>query len=297
MLHPRVLVPFLAITLIWGSTWLVIHDQLGVVPPSWSVAYRFLIGAATLFGVALVRREPVLLGKGGYGFAVALGLLQFALNFNFVYHAERFVTSGLVAVIFALLIVPNALFARLWLGQPVSRRFLGGSMVAILGVALLFIHEMRANPAGMLTSAIGVALALAGVLSASVSNVMQCTERSRHYPMTALVGWAMLTASLSVGGWAWLTEGAPTIEWRTGYIAGVFYLGVVASALAFTLYYAIIRMIGPAKAAYSSMLIPVIAMLLSTVFEGYRWSLLTVAGGVLALIGMVIALSARSPAR
>jgi drug/metabolite transporter (DMT)-like permease len=113
--------------------------------------------------------------------------------------------------------------------------------------------------------------------------------------MVPTLATAMLIGAALDAAWAWITTGPPVIEPRWSYLAGVLYLGVVASSLAFTLYFRIIRTIGPAKAAYNSVIVPVIAMLLSTVFEDYRWTPLAAAGGVLAGIGLVVALSARRP--
>ncbi|PCG14088.1 MAG: EamA family transporter [Sphingomonas sp.] len=292
-----VLVPFAIVTLIWGSTWIVIRDQLGTVPPSWSVTYRFLVAGVVLQAVAMARREAVTRDAGFWRFAATLGLLQFVLNFNFVYRAEQHITSGLVAVTFALLLVPNALFARLFLGQRLGRQLLVGSAVAMAGVALLFVQEARSDPNGPGQSLLGIGLTLCAILSASTANVMQATRAAARYPMVPTLAAAMLIGAGLDAAWAWITTGPPVFDTRPSYIAGVLYLGVVASSLAFTLYFRIIRTIGPAKAAYNSVIVPVIAMLLSTLFEGYRWSPLAVAGGVLAGIGLVVALSARRPAR
>jgi drug/metabolite transporter (DMT)-like permease len=106
----------------------------------------------------------------------------------------------------------------------------------------------------------------------------------------------MLYGTVANALFAWALHGPPVVETRAGYWAGLLYLGVIASAIAFTLYFQVIRAIGPAKAAYSSLIIPVIAMGLSTLFEGYKWSLLAVAGGALALIGLTIALKSREAA-
>lgn len=292
-----VLIPFILTTLIWGSTWIVIRDQLAVVPPSWSVTYRFTLGGLVMLGWALWRGDRLRLDARGLGFAAMLGVLQFCLNFNLVYRAEGHVTSGLVAVVFALLLVPNAVLARLFLGQKMGRQLLVGSAVAIAGVALLFLHEARADAHAARETLIGIGFTLAAVFCASIANVMQATKTARDYPMTSIIGIAMLSASLCNAAVAWASAGPPVIEWRIGYLVGLAYLGIVASALAFSLYFGLIRMIGPAKAAYTSILIPVIAMLLSTVFEHYRWSWLSVAGGVLALFGLVLALRARRPNR
>jgi drug/metabolite transporter (DMT)-like permease len=292
-----VLIPFAVVTLIWGSTWLVIKDQLAVVPPSWSVCYRFAVaGVATLTWAAL-RRDRLMLDMRGFLFAGALGLAQFVFNFNFVYRAEQHITSGVVAVVYALLLVPNAVLAWIFLGQRMGRQLLAGSAVAMAGVALLFVHEARLSPVGPHEALIGIGLALFGVLSASIANVMQATGTAKAYPMSTMLGWAMLIGAGFDALFALATVGAPVIETRGFYILGLAYLGVIGSAITFSIYFQLIRTIGPAKAAYTSVLIPVIAMLLSTVFEGYRWSLIAVAGAVLVIAGLVIALKARRPNR
>lgn len=292
-----VILPFLVVTVIWGSTWIIIRDQLSVVPASWSVTYRFVIAGVVMLGWALLRRESLRLDARGWGFAVALGFAQFVLNFNFVYRAEQHITSGVVAIVYALLLVPNAILARIFLGQRMGRQLLIGSAVAMAGVALLFVHEARLSDTGPEAALTGIGIAFLGVLSASVANVMQATGTARAYPMATMLGWAMLTGAAIDAVFAWATTGPPVIEPRWSYVIGTLYLGVLGSALAFTIYFQLIRTIGPAKAAYTSVLIPVIAMLLSTIFEGYRWSLLAGAGAVLVLAGLVLALRARRPNR
>lgn len=292
-----ILIPFAIVTLIWGSTWIVIRDQLAVVPPSWSVSYRFLTAGVAMLAYAAWRGERVRLDARGLGFAVLLGLFQFALNFNFVYRAEEHITSGLVAVVFALLLVPNAVLGRIFLNQPLGRQLLIGSGVAMGGIALLFVHEARVAPRGTGEVLIGIVLTLIAVMSASIANVMQGTATARAYPMAPMLGVAMLAGATIDAGFAWATVGPPVIEWRPAYLIGILYLGVMASAVAFTLYFQLIRVIGTAKSAYSSVIVPVIAMLLSTLFEDYRWSVLAAGGAALAMAGLVIALRARGPAR
>jgi len=293
LLTPRILLPFALVTLIWGSTWIVITGQLGVVPPSWSVAYRFFVGAAAMFAYAAWRGERLTLSGRAWGFAALLGLAQFAFNFNFVYRAEQHITSGLVAVLFALLIVPNTLLGRLFLKTRVEGRFLAGAAIAIAGVGMMILHEYRAATVGAGEVLIGTALTLAGVMSASTANVMQGTGIARAQSMVVMIAWAMLFGALGDASFAWVTTGPPVIEPTAAYIAGVLYLGVIASAVTFPLYFNIIRAVGPGQAAWSSVLIPIIAMGFSTVLEGYRWAPLSIAGGAVALIGLVIAVVKR----
>ncbi|MCU6454454.1 EamA family transporter [Sphingomonas sp. A2-49] len=292
-----ILVPFAIVTLIWGSTWLVIRDQLAVVPPSWSVTYRFIVAGVAMAVAAKAKGERFDLDARGWAFAAAIGVLQFCLNFNFVYRAEHYITSGLVAVVFAMLLVPNALFARIVLGQRMGGQLIAGSAVAMAGIALLFLHEARTGPTGASATWAGIGFTALAILAASTANVLQATPTARAYPMTATLAIAMLLGAGIDGGIAWWLTGPPVVEMRGAYWAGILYLGLVASALAFPLYYRVLRVIGPAKAAYSSVIVPVIAMLLSTLFEGYRWSPLAAAGAALAGVGLVIALRARRPNR
>ncbi|MBV9883801.1 MAG: DMT family transporter [Sphingomonadaceae bacterium] len=290
---PRILLPFLLITLIWSSTWIVIKGQLGEVPPIWSVSYRFLLSAAAMFALARIAGVRVGLDRRGHALAALLGLLQFVLNYNLVYAAELYVTSGLVAVVFALLIVPNAALARLFFGLRVGGRFLLGSAVALAGVALLFVQEVRAAGPAPQAVLLGLGFTLGGVLAASCANVMQLSESMKTRSIAAMLGWAMLYGGLGDAALAWALYGRPVFPHRMDYWLELLYLSVIASALAFWLYYRIIRAVGPARAAYSSVMIPIVAMAISTFAEAYAWSALAIAGGLLAIAGLVIALGSR----
>ncbi|MFP5330258.1 MAG: DMT family transporter [Alphaproteobacteria bacterium] len=286
-----VVVPFVIFTAIWGSTWIVIRDQLGEVPAQWSITYRFIIAAAAMALLTLFKGQSLRLPAGGMAAAAILGLLQFVINFNAVYFAEHHITSGLVATVFALLVIPNSLLAWAFLGQKPSRRFALSSMVAVAGILLLFAHELREHPARFEAILTGIGLTLIGLFGASAANVFQAREEVRRYPLFAILTWAMALGAAMDGLLAVTFAGPPVIEMRTGYIVGLLYLAVFASALAFSLYLPVVRKIGPAKAAYSSVLVPIIAMGFSTWLEGYRWTLLAAAGAVLALGGMVAALT------
>jgi drug/metabolite transporter (DMT)-like permease len=289
---PKVLASFIAITLIWGSTWIVIKDQLGTVPPSWSVTYRFIVASAAMFAFAWSSGAPLRMGWRGHAMAVGFGIPQFMLNFNLVYAAELYVTSGLVAVVFALLMVPNSALAWIFLKHKVTGRFILGSSIACAGVALLFVQEIRSSPVSPMAAAIGIGLTLVAVLAASAANIMQAHPRVAKRPIVVNLAWGMFYGMIANALAAFLLFGPPTVEARIGYWTGVLYLGLAASSFAFTLYFVVIRAVGPGKAAYSSLLVPVLAMGISTAVEGYRWTTLAVAGAAIALIGMIIAMTA-----
>jgi drug/metabolite transporter (DMT)-like permease len=294
---PRILLSFLLISLIWGSTWIVIKDQLTAVPPVWSVSYRFLAASMAMFLVILVRRQPLILDRRGQFWAILLGCSQFAFNFNFVYGAELYITSGLVAVMFALLMVPNAILGRIFLDQRITSGFVIGSAIATVGIALLFVREYRLAPVGGSAVFIGIGLTVAAIMCASTANILQASKGAKAHPILTLIAWAMLWGTLFNAVFALMTVGPPVVEMRAAYLAGILYLGVIGSAVTFPIYFALIREIGAAQAAYSSVIVPIVAMILSTLFEGYSWSLLAASGAALAIIGLLYAMRSRRAKR
>ncbi len=268
LLHPRVFIPFTLLALIWGSTWLVIRDQISVVPSSWSVSYRFILAAAGMFILAWAMKKSLFIDNRAHRWAMLVGALQFMINFNLVYAAELYVTSGLVAVLFALLIIPNAVLGKRLLGRPVARSFWVGSAVAMVGVAMLVLREYRVAPVGAAKTLLGAGLTIVGVICVSFANVLQASHRMNRFPIMSVLAWAMLYGALANVAWSLATVGAPSWDPRPSYAVGIFYLAIIGSVITFPLYFTLIRDIGPGKAAYTSILVPIVAMLLSTLFEG-----------------------------
>lgn len=297
---PRVIAAFVITSLVWGSTWLVIKSQIGSVPPSWSVTWRFAGAAVGMFALGLARgdidRRALVPERAVLIYAAIIGISLFCCNFQFVYRAEGHLTSGLVAVVFALLLVPNALFARVFLGSPITRGFIAGSVIALGGIALLMINEYRAAPPGS-DVPLGAAMTGLALLFASIANVLQAGQVARRVPAAMLLAWAFLFGAMADFAIARVISGPPVFDWSPGYIGGVAYLAIIGSVVTFPLYNLLLREMGPGRAAYSGVLVPVVAMLLSTAFESYRWSLLNAGGAVLSLVGLVVALQARRPSR
>ena len=293
LLRPRVAIPFLTIALIWGSTWFVITGQIHGVPAEWSVAFRFILATPAMFGLALTMGSKLKMPPRAHLLAMAVGLCQFAGNYSWVYQAERHLTSGIVAVMIAMMIVPNAVLGRLVLGQPITRRFALGSAVAIVGIALLLVNEARgARIGGGVTT--GVWLALGAMLAASISNVIQANKTGRSVPLLTLIAWGMFYGTAIDIALAWTLAGPPPPLPGEAYWLGTAYLALAGSVVTFPLYYGLIREIGPGRAAYHNVLVVIVAMLISTAFEGYRWTNLAIAGSVLSLAGLLVALRAKS---
>ena len=292
MLSARVLIPFMLTGTIWGSTWFVITGQIAGVPAAWGVFYRFLLATPALFALALLMKRRLRLTGPEQRLAVMVGIAQFSGNFLFVYNAERYITSGIVAVMFALLMVPNALFARLFIGEKVQGGFITGSMVAIAGVALLLVHEWEVAPLGG-NVALGIVLAIGGMLAASIANVVQANPTGRGVPMVSLLAWAMLYGTIFDLVYALVTAGPPQVPTAWAFWAGTAYLAFIGSVVTFPLHYNLVREIGAGRTAYNGIVTVCVAMLLSTLFEGYQWTTLAVAGAALALVGMALALRSR----
>jgi len=291
----EIVLPFIIFTGIWGSTWIVIRDQLGEVPPQWSVAYRFLLAAVAMAVLAKVKGRSLLLDRQGMLAALFIGFIQFCVNYNAVYLAERHITSGVVATVFALLLIPSSLLAWAFLGHKPTRRFFWSSLVAVAGIVLLFVHELGEHPADNAAIVSGIALTLFGMIGASAANVLQARPEVRRFPLFTMLAWSMALGALIDAAIAFAVTGPPVLAFNTAYLAGLLYLALAASVLTFSLYYPVVRIIGPAKAAYSSVIVPIIAMGFSTWLEGYHWTPTTAAGAVLALGGMVGALSRERP--
>ena len=293
LLRPRVALPFLTISLIWGSTWFVITGQIDGVPPAWSVAWRFVLATLAMFALAIATGNAPGMPRRVHGLALFVGLCQFCGNYNLVYQSELHLTSGIVAVMIGLMIVPNAVFGRLLLGQPITGRFALGSVIAIGGLALLLVNEARETRLGG-DVGLGIWLALGAMIAASISNVIQAGTTGRQVPLMTLIAWSMLYGTLIDIAFAAFTAGPPVLPSDTQYWLGTAYLAFAGSVVTFPLYDRLIREIGAGRAAYHNVLVVIVAMLLSTLLEGYRWSTMAAVGSVLALAGLLVALRAKS---
>ena len=286
------IVPFVVIVLIWSSSWYVIKDQVGVAPLGWTVVARFGIAALAMGLLALVRGESLVLSREGARLAVLVGVTQFCLNFQCVYRAEVSLTSGIMALIMALMTIPTALLARLVFKTALDRRFLLGSAIALGGIGLLLLHEYRSAPPSTAVG-VGIAYGVASLLAVAIAAVAQLSRAARETPPVPMLFWAMALGTLLDVGFALVEAGPPPPGLSLRFWGGAAYLGIICSVVPFPLYYGLIRRIGANRATYSNVAIPVIAMGISTVLESYRWTLLAVAGASLAMVGLVVVMGSR----
>ncbi|WP_028228778.1 DMT family transporter [Paraburkholderia ferrariae] len=274
--------------LIWGTTWIAIKWQLGVVAAPVSIAWRFGLAAILMFGLLLVMRRPVWPPRAAWRYLVAQGLALFCLNFLCFYYAENIVPSGLVAVVFSTAPLLNSINGRLFMGRPLQPAAVGGAVLGLIGIVCLFLQQMAGN-IGNETVWLGLAVAFLGTLCFSAGNLLSSRMQSMGLHPLLTNGWAMLigTAVLLAGS---ALAGLPfRIEMDARYLGALVYLAVAGSVIGFTAYLMLVGRIGPERAAYCTVLFPIVALAASTVFEGYRWTWLTVVGLLLVLAGNLVA--------
>lgn len=273
----------------------MIKFQLGVVPPQVSLTYRFAIAAVVLvgFGLALGRRLRISLRDVP---AVAVqGIFMFSANYYFVYNGTQFVTSGLIAVLFTSLVLINLINERIFFGAPIRLPAIVAGCTSLFGIGLMFWPEIRTLSLQDDTVK-GIALVLTGAYMASLGNMAAIVNTRRRLPVVAVNAHGMALGALCSALFA-LYAGQPFIvDWRLPYLGSLLFLAIPGTAIAFGFYLMLIERIGVAKATYTSVMLPVVALLISTIFEGYRWTGMAIAGLIIALIGNAIALSTKAPA-
>jgi drug/metabolite transporter (DMT)-like permease len=275
--------------LIWASTWHVILYQLdSTVPVLNSVAWRFALAAAMLLAIARWRGESLSLPWSAHGLMLATGIVQYSGNYWSVYEAERYIPSGLVAVLFSLMVFGNALSGRVFFGQAVTRRFLLAASGGVAGVVLIFWPEIASTGAKP-GAALGLGLGLLAVLTACIGNVLTLTLTRRGLPLVPILAWSMGYGAAFLTLISLASGTGVHFDWRLPYVASLLYLAVFGSVVAFVLYFKLAQRQGPARAALTGVVIPVIALAISALLEGWRPTPLALVGMSLCLLSLFVA--------
>ena len=275
---------YLITVFIWGSTWLAIKFQLGVISPELSIAYRFGLAAIILIVFSLLRRLPMGFSLKTHAFFALQGLLLFSLNYFLVYLAEGNLTSGLVAIIFSLIIVLNVLFGAIFLGNPVRLRMMIGAGLGLLGLAFVFWPELTSLSLSS-QKIVGMIMAFIATISASLGNVVSARNQRNDLPVIQTNAYGMLYGAVFMLVTALIRGAALEFDTSPGYVLSLFYLAIFGSVIAFGSYLTLLGRIGLDRAAYVTVLFPVIALLLSTIFEDLRWGIYQLLGVLLILLG------------
>ena len=281
---------FAVTVLTWGTTWFVILGQFGVVHPIVSVSWRFLMAAGFVFGICWLRGERLRLSVEEHGLCLLLGLFLFCLNYGLFYTASLSLTTGLISIVFSTMVFWNALGARWLMKQPLDYRALVGGMIGIAGLMILFWDELLRFSL-LNSSSSALVLCLLGTLSASSGNLVSATLQKRSMSVWNSTAYGMLYGTALTFGFAGLNDYPIQFEWTSIYIGSLLYLVIFGSVIAFGSYLTLVGRIGPERAAYATIAFPVVAILISALFEGYHLTPLALVAVALVIGGNWLALS------
>lgn len=287
---------YLITVLIWGSTWFAIEFQLGVVEPEVSIFYRYVGASLLLFAWSKYRGLDLSFSRRQHGWFALLGVLLFGLNYVLAYRAQVYITSALTAIAFSAIVWLNILNARLFFGVRAQRRTLFGSALGIVGIVVLFAPQVE-NIAFSDAVFFGSVLAVLGAITASFGNMASQGAQRQGLPIVQSNAWGMFYGALLMGAWS-VAAGHPfRFDGSAGYVISLAYLSIFGSIIAFGAYLTLLGRIGAHRAGYAMVLFPVVALILSMLFEGLRLSPSIVIGTLLVLAGNVFVLETRAQGR
>ena len=274
----------------WSTSWLPLKWQLDVVAPEVSLLWRFVIAATVMFVISIYLRQSLMFHWRTHLRLALLGLCIFSANFAFFYHGGKGVASGLLAVVFSSASLVNVLMTAV-LGRSRPRiAHLLAAMVGLTGVVCLFWPELQLSN----TALTSLALCLIGTLFFCTGNMVSAACQKRGIPVFASASWGMLYGACYLALFSFISNHEFTIEPTAKYVLGLVWLALVSSVMTFAAYLSLIGRIGPSRAGYATVIFPVFALLISTVFESYTWSGLAFIGLGLVICGNVIMLRARA---
>ena len=283
---------FVACVAIWGSTWLAIKYQLGRVAPEASVSYRFFLASLLIACYCRIRKLPLAFQPSQHAWIALFGVLMFGVSYVFVYYAEEHVVSGLVAVGYSASPLLGALGMRLFFRTPITPRVALGSVMGIAGIALVFWPEFS-NLKGDGVTAVGAAFTVAAVVLSTLGTLTAHRNNQAHLPLWQTMAWGMFYGALFSLAVTLATGKALTFELTPGYVLSLMYLAVLGSVVAFASYLTLVKNVGAARAGYTGVMVPIVALVVSAAFEAFHWTALTWVGIGVSVAGNVIILRRR----
>ncbi len=279
--------------IIWGTTWLAIKFQLGSVDPMVSVLYRFIVAALTLFLYCKLRGLKMRYRLKDHIFMALQGLVLFSVNYWLIYLAELHVTSGLVAVIFSSIVFMNMVNGAVLLGSPIRSTVVLGGAIGVLGIMLVFWPQLLSFSLSDKT-ALGLLLSIVSTFMASLGNIISARHQQNNLPVVQTNAYGMAYGVGIIGVISVASGKTFSFEMSLPYVGSLFYLSLFGTVIAFGCYLKLIGKIGADRAAYATMLFPIVALGISTVYEGYQWAPHNVIGMGVVLIGNWLVLNKRA---
>jgi drug/metabolite transporter (DMT)-like permease len=278
--------------LIWGSTWYAIEFQLGAVAIEVSLAYRYLIAAVLMFAWCGIRRKSLRFDGVAHRYFLLMGCFLFGLNYVAAYAAQIYITSALNAIGFSAMLWMNIVNARIFLGRSIARRTYIGAALGIVGIVILFWPEIQ-DVSWSDRVLIGAIISLTGAYIASIGNIVSQSAQQKKIPVMQSNAWGMLYGGL-LNSAAALAQGKSfAFDSSPDYVISLLFLSVFGSVVAFGCYLTLLGRIGLERAGYAVVMFPVVAVILSALFEGLELRLHIYVGVGLALAGNVAILGTR----
>jgi len=283
---------FIAAVAIWGSTWLAITFQPGKVAPEASVFYRFLLASLLVFAYCFARRLPLRYTSRQHLWVALMGVLMFSVSYILVYYAEQHVVSGLVAVGYSASPMLGLIGMRVFFGTPMTRLLLMGSILGMVGIALVFWPEF-AKLQGDRDTALGAMYTITAVVVSALGSIVAQRNSRAGQPLWQSLAWGMLYGAAFSLAYTLATGQPLAFEATMPYVLSLIYLAVLGSILAFAAYLTLLHRVGAARAGYIGVMVPIVALVISAAFEGFRWHALTWLGIAVSVAGNVIVLRRR----
>jgi len=280
---------YVVTVLIWGSSWLAIKYQLGYVDPMVSVAYRFLLASGISWLYCRLSRRLMHFSLRDHAFMFLQGASLFALNYWLFYVSELTLTSGLAAVIFSTIVVMNLLNGAIFLKNRLEIRVIAGAFFGLLGIMLVFWPEVSDFESGS-ENLFAAALAVLATFLASIGNIASARNQRAGIPVVQANTFGMTYGALLMLGLSWATGREFTFELTLPYVSSLVFLSVFASIIAFWSYLTLLGRVGVERAAYATLIFPLVALGISTIFEGYQWTAYAGIGILLILAGNLLIL-------
>ena len=283
---------YLLTVLIWGSTWFAIKFQLGAVDESVSLVYRFGLASLLLIGWCLLKRVSLRFSVSEHMAMAAQGACLFSINYLLFYWCTGLITSGLVAIIFSTVIVMNIVNGAIFLKRKVEPIVLFGALVGLAGITLVFWDEIASakleSAAATRDVLTGLGIGLVATFMASIGNILSARNQSHGLPVLQTNAFGMAYGTVLMAIYAWFNGSSFTVDMSMPYIVSLLYLSLFGSIIAFGAYLTLVGRIGADRAAYATVLFPLVALVISSAFEDFRWTWLALSGVLLVLIGNVL---------
>lgn len=276
----------------WGFSWIAMKGQVGTVAPEVSVFWRFVLSALIMLVWSLIRRHDLRFPISLHLRFAGLGALIFSTNFTLFYYGAIHLPSGLLAVIFSIASVFNMLLSFALFGQRPQAQTIVAGVLGFTGIAFMFWPQIVGTSLNM-DALFGLLLCIGGTLSFCFGNMLSASTQKLGITVTPATTWGMMYGAVFLGLFAWARGNSFAIEPTLIYGGSLVYLAVVASVIAFGSYLTLLGRIGSARAGYATVLFPVVALTVSTIFEGYQWTPGALIGLLCVLTGNILMLRRR----